>query len=268
MDSFVSQFILSLQRHYSPELLSAITFIISAFSILILLRYFGALGLCVYSSLAVIISNIQVLKMAEFSFCPEPIPLGTVMFATTFLVSDILIEHYGHKAAQQALWLSFFMQIFVSLVMIITLGHPVIDYDHVEPDMEKFLKANDQAMLQLFSPSARILIASLLAYFISQKFDIWVFRKIRDMSNGRLLWLRQNVSTALSGLLDNFIFSLIAWVILGPATLSLSLFFNSFVIASYLVRAVVNIAGTPIMYLSYFFLPKDSITSKNSSKIF
>jgi uncharacterized integral membrane protein (TIGR00697 family) len=88
-----------------------------------------------------------------------------------------------------------------------------------------------------------------------------LFQKIRSLSHGRFVWLRQNVSTALSGLLDNFIFALIAWVLLSPTPISFSLLMSSFVFASYVLRGIINIAATPIMYLSYRFLPKKRIVN-------
>jgi uncharacterized integral membrane protein (TIGR00697 family) len=209
-----------------------------------------------YNALAVVAANIQVLKMAEFSLCAEPMALGTVVFATTFLVSDILTEHYGPAAARQALRLSFLTQILMFIWMILTLGHTPADYSKISPDLAATLVANEEGMLQLFAPSLRILTASLIAYFISQQCDIWLFQKIRHLSHGRFLWLRQNLSTALSGLLDNFVFALIAWVILSSNPISFSLLISSFVFASYVIRGVVNIAATPIMYLSYYCLPK------------
>lgn len=258
MDAIIFQFI-SLLQGFPAEVTSLVTFLVCAFSILSLLKGFGALGLCVYNVLAIVVANIQVLRLADFHFCPEPLALGTVVFATTFLVSDILTEHYGSKAARQALWLSFTAQILVSVWMVLTLGHAPVDYGRFSADLAENFTANDKGLLQVFAPTPRILIASLIAYLISQQCDIWLFQKIRNLSQGRLIWLRQNLSTTLSGLLDNFVFGLIAWIILSTAPLSFSFFLSSYVIASYVLRVIVNIASTPIMYLSYYCLPKEKV---------
>ena len=70
-------------------------------SILIFLKLFGYVGLFVYSALAVIIGNIQVLKTVDFFYSPEPVTLGTVLFASTFLCTDILSEHFGKDKARK-----------------------------------------------------------------------------------------------------------------------------------------------------------------------
>ena len=59
-------------------------------SILIFLKLFGYVGIFIYSSLAVIAGNIQVLKTVDFFYSPEPVALGTILFASTFLFTDIL----------------------------------------------------------------------------------------------------------------------------------------------------------------------------------
>ena len=61
---------------------------------------FGEIGLYIYSAIAIIVANIQVLKLVKFSFFSEPIALGTVLFASTFLCTDILAEYYGAKKAR------------------------------------------------------------------------------------------------------------------------------------------------------------------------
>ena len=58
-------------------------------SILIFLKIFGYIGLYIYSGIAVIAANIQVLKIVDFFYSPEPVALGTVLFASTFLSSLI-----------------------------------------------------------------------------------------------------------------------------------------------------------------------------------
>ena len=69
-------------------------------SILLFLKIFGYVGLYVYSSIAVIAGNIQVLKTVDFFYSHEPVALGTLLFASTFLCTDILSEHYGKEKAQ------------------------------------------------------------------------------------------------------------------------------------------------------------------------
>ncbi len=255
MDNIIFSIIHYLQS-LSAELLSLILFLTCSVIILAMLRFFGAVGLYAYSTIAIIMANIQVLTVAEFSFSSRPIALGTVVFATTFLVSDILTEHYNKKTAQTALWLSVWGQIVVTIVMVLALGYKPIECNSLPSEVSAVCTTNALAMLKLFSPSPRLLIASLLAYAISQLFDIWVFQKIKDLSHNRWLWLRVNTSTLLSGLLDNTVFSVIAWVILSSTPVDFSTLVFTFILGTYLMRVVISFLSTPIIYLSYYFLPK------------
>ena len=67
--------------------------------------------------------------------------------------------------------------------------------------------------------------ASMIAYLISQFFDVWFFEFISKLTNRRFLWLRNNLSTITSSLIDNFIFSIFAWIIFNPNPLNFSTVF-------------------------------------------
>lgn len=246
MDTFFHALTHYLQS-FSSETLSLGLFFICVCAILFLLRFFQAPGLFVYNALITVVANIQVLKMAQFGFSPEPVALGTVTFATAFLVSDILTEHYGKKVAQQSVWLSFSAQILMVILMLVTIGHIPIEGD-----------TSHTAMETLFLPSPRLLIASLTAFALSQLFDIAVFKRISVVTGGKMLWLRTNVSTILSALLDNIIFSTIAWVILAPTPVSWQSLVYTYILGTYFARVLVSLLSTPVIYLSYLCLKKKS----------
>ena len=253
MDTSVYKLVWFLQS-LSPELLSLITFLVCAVTILWMMRFFAAAGLYVYNVIAVVVANIQVLHLAKFATFPEPLALGMVVFATTYLVSDILVEHYGAKAARRAISLSFISQILVTVLMVLTLGHPPLTEGIADPQIVATANTNYQSMFNLFTPTPRLLFASLISYALSQLFDIWVFQKIKNLSHGRFVWLRQNVSTLLSGLLDSFIFGYIAFVFLNPTPISFSALITSYVLGTYVLRQIINLLGTPVMYLSYRYV--------------
>ena len=77
------------------------------FSYLIFLKLFGYIGLYIYSAIAVIAGNIQVLKTVDFYYSFEPVALGTILFTSTFLCTDILSEYYDSKKAKMNILISF-----------------------------------------------------------------------------------------------------------------------------------------------------------------
>src|SRR3990167_7083134 len=109
-------------QQFSAEGLTLALLLSCGLLILLMMRIFGAVGLIVYSSLAVVVANIQVQKASTFEFFQEPIALGTVVFASIFYVSDILTEYYGKAEAKKAVWLSFSGMILITVFMFFTMG--------------------------------------------------------------------------------------------------------------------------------------------------
>jgi queuosine precursor transporter len=223
--------------------------------ILMLWRFFGKDGIYLYNILAVIVANIQVLKVAPSILTGEPLALGTLVFATTFLTSDIITEHYGTNVAKRGIKLSFFAQIIVTVLMLFTLAYPspggVTGFDN----NRSLIDLVQASLYTLFTPSLRILTASLTAYYISQWVDIKIFKALKDYTGEKLLWLRYIGSTLISGLIDNIIFSLLAWVILSPDPVSFKTLFFTYILGTYLARIIVSLTSTPIIYMTYRFLP-------------
>ncbi len=231
----------------SPEVLAFLTLVLSSVAILILHKLYGYVGLMCYITMAYIATNIQVLHVAKYGFASEPIALGTVLFATTFLVSDIITEHYGAEKARAAVGVSFITQIAFTLLMLLTIAHPPLDNGMVS-----------EAMQILFLPAPRLLIASLIAYVTSLLLDIWIFQKLSKQTNKKHLWFRTFASTAISAFVDNFIFSLLAWVVLSPEPVTIETLLFTYVLGAYFARLVMAGLSTPVIYLSYYCLPKRS----------
>jgi queuosine precursor transporter len=216
-------------------------------SILVFLKLFGYVGLYVYSALAVIIGNIQVLKMVDFFYSPEPVALGTVLFASTFLCTDILSEHFGKEKAKKNVLIGFAGFLFMTIIMLITIGFKPSTNDWAQ-----------DSLANIFTPMSRFFIASMIAYLASQYFDVWIYSAIKNITKNRHLWLRNNLSTILSSLVDNTIFSLLAWIILNPNPETLYNVIMIYIFGTYILRILIAFVDTPFMYFSKLFLPKNN----------
>lgn len=111
-------------------------------------------------------------------------------------------------------------------------------------------------MSTIFAAAPSIVLASLAAYLVSQLHDVWAFHFIRQKTEGRLLWLRNNLSTWVSQLIDSVLFSSLAFLILprlifdSANALSLGTVIQ-IVISTYLLKILVAAIDTPFIYLSY-----------------
>lgn len=244
MDFFIS--LTSYLGTLNTFILWLIMLLFCFFSILIFLKLFGIVGLYIYSALAVIVANIQVLKQVDFFYSPEPVALGTVLFASTFLCTDILSEHFGREKANKNVLIGFVSFLFMTIIMLITIGFKPSTGDWAQ-----------ESLSNVFTPLSRFFIASMIAYLLSQYFDIWIYNFIKKITTNKYLWLRNNLSTILSSLIDNTIFSLLAWIILNPNPEILYKVITTYILGTYFLRVLIAIVDTPFLYVSKFFLPKE-----------
>jgi len=259
--SSIPQNIINLISNQNTEVVWFIMLILCFLSILVFLRLFGYVGLYVYSAIAIIAANIQVLKQANFNFFssinekiipfyePSPIALGTILFASTFLCTDILSEYYGKEKARKNVLIGFCSFFLMTILMLVTIG--------IQPAEDEWVSMVQESLAILFTPMTSIFVASMIAYLISQYFDIWFFSYLKTVSSNKLLWLRNNVSTAVSSLIDNTIFSIFAWIILNPNPFPLSDVIMTFILGVYLLRVFIALLDTPFIYLARYFIPKE-----------
>lgn len=257
MDNLIIQPFIQALQSLPAEIVSLILFAACAISILFLFRLFGAPGLYLFNIVAVIASNIQVLRNVQFSLSSEPVALGTVVFACTYLCSDILTEHYGKASAKVGVWYCFAAQLLMTILMVIAVGYPSLtETSGVITSQETGTWLNtEKAMALLFTPSPRLMLASLLAFAISQLNDIWLFQALSTLTKGRWLWFRTSVSSLFSAMVDTVLFSALAWVIFAPEPVSLSTLIFTYILGTFAARALIALLTTPIMYLSYLWRP-------------
>ena len=222
----------------STELMWFIMLLFCFFSILIFLRIFGYIGIFIYSALAVIAGNIQVLKTVDFFYSPEPVALGTILFASTFLCTDILSEYYGKEKARINILIGFSAFLFMTLLMVITIGFQPSDADWVQ-----------ESLSNVFTPMTRFFIASMIAYLISQYFDVWFFNYLKQALSGKSLWLRNNLSTIISSLVDNTVFSIFAWILLNPEPVSVYNVIMIYILGTYLLRIFIALLDLSLIHI-------------------
>jgi uncharacterized integral membrane protein (TIGR00697 family) len=223
-------------------------FVIFLFTI-IAYRLFGKTGLYAWMAIALVIANMQVLKTVQmFGFVTA---LGNVIYGTTFLATDILNEVYDKESAKKAVYIGFFVLIAIATIMQLTLFFIPHESDFASP-----------ALQTIFSFMPRIVIASFTAYLISQLHDVWAFNFWRDKFKGKYLWLRNNFSTMSSQLIDNVVFTLIAFVGFGlfgwEQIFEWPIIIQIFVV-SYIMKLVVAAFDTPFVYLAKWFKKKNLV---------
>ncbi len=217
------------------ELLWLIMLLANFFLIILAYKLFGKWGLIMWIPISVIVANIQVIQTVElFGLIAT---LGNIVYATSFLVTDILSENYGKEEAKKAVWIGFFSLISMTILMNLALYFKPLAGD-------EFAAKTYESTSTIFKLMPRIAVASLIAYLLSQRHDVWSFHFWKKrFSKDNQLWLRNNLSTMVSQLIDSSVFVLVAFYGVFETSILWEIF-----ITTYFLKWIVAAADTPFVY--------------------
>ncbi|MDA1038188.1 MAG: queuosine precursor transporter [bacterium] len=165
------------------------------------------------------------------------------MYPITFLITDMIEEAYGKKLATQFVWIGviaiLLTLVFTSLFVIL---EPADRY------------TSNEAYKTVFTQSTRIMIASVVAFIVSQFHDVWAFNFWKQKTHGKYLWLRNNLSTWVSQAIDTLLFMSIAFYQVTPKFTFA--FIISLAIPYYLLKIAMATIDTPFVYLGVKWLKR------------
>lgn len=195
--------------------------------------FIGCVAFFVFS---LIVSAITASKIAELDLLglTVAIPIGTSLFAITFISTDVISEVWGARIARKVVVIG----LFVRLAMIGFLAYAV-----AVPGAPYW--ENQSAYSSVLGSSSRILLAGVITYPISQLADIWIFHAMKERDGNRnRLWLRNNVSTFSSQLIDSALFIMIAfWGVFELPILM------SMILGQVIVKWLIALLDTPFVYM-------------------
>ncbi|MGI9260822.1 MAG: queuosine precursor transporter [Woeseiaceae bacterium] len=221
----------------NQELLWLTTLLLDLAATIALYRFFGKTGLQVAIATAIILANLQGPKLTII-FGIET-TLGVIFYSGIFFATDVLSENYGRAEANKAVRMGFAVSVIVLVMLSLALMYQPSD----RPETAEFSNDIHNAFATILNFTPRFIFGSLLAYYISQSFDVWAFHQIRRFTGEKWLWLRNNLSTMLSQILDTAIFSLVAWW--GVVDLVTALKLGA---AKYLFKIVIAMIDTSFIY--------------------
>ena len=193
----------------NQELLWVLTVVYDLGLAILLYRFFGKYGLYCAVILGIVLGNLQGGKVSElelfgYTFTAS---MGAILYSGIYFATDVLNEKYGRKEANRAVMLGFVANIAVMITLLISVQFKPSDIAGSALEVH-----NAISTLAGYSPI--FVIGSLGAYLISQTFDVWFFHKIKSYTGDSKLWLRNNLSTISSQLLDTMIYQFV-WVLAG-----------------------------------------------------
>ncbi len=167
-------------------------------------------------------------------------PAGVLAFSFTFACTDIASEVYGRKVATRLVLVGMVVLVVVGLLSLLAVLWPAAP-----------IWQDQEAFVAIIGRSPRIIIASLGAYLVSQNLDIFIFERLKRVESTRFLWLRNNVSTAISQLVDTNLFIVLAFYGSGFPLWPL-------IFGQWMLKLVIAVLDTPFVYLGVWFYRRKS----------
>jgi queuosine precursor transporter len=186
-----------------------------------------------------VLANLFVVKQMELFgltvTCSDVFAVGCIVGL------NLMQEHFGKEAAKKTIAISFFAMVFFVLVSQIHLWYAPATQDQAH-----------QAFLQVLGAAPRIVLASILVFFLVQKLDVMFFGYLKTLTGGRYLAIRMGASLLLSQWIDTVFFSFA-----GLYGIVANLF--DVIVVSFAVKCIVIGCSAPLAAFSRRFMtPRDA----------
>jgi uncharacterized integral membrane protein (TIGR00697 family) len=182
-----------------------------------------------------VIGAAKIATVAGFTF-----GAGVLFFPISYIFNDVLTEVYGYARARKVVWAGFGAIIFASFMSWVVVALPPA------------VGWNDQAAYQtVFGQTPRIVLASLVAFFVGEFANSYVLAKLKVKTNGKMLWVRTIGSTIVGEGIDSAVFYPVAFLGVWSPDLVLQV-----MISNYLIKVAWEAIITPVTYKVVNFLKR------------
>lgn len=163
------------------------------------------------------------------------VPAGVLAYSITFPITDIICEVWGKKRGKYVVFSGF-------ITLLVVLG--LIRLALIFPKAPFW--TNEEAFARILGSTSRIIIASFIAYLVSQYHDVWAFHFWRKVTKGKYLWLRNNASTFVSQFIDTVVFITIAFYGVMPVL--------TLIKGQYIIKLLIALVDTPVVYFGIWLI--------------
>lgn len=178
------------------------------------------------------------------------VPAGVIVYAVSFLITDLISEVYGKKSAISAVYLGFASMLIFSFYSLLMVWWQPASY-----------WTGQESFSSVVQSSFRITIAGCVSFLISQYWDVSIFHWLKRKKESThkdneqklpKLWERNTLSTITSQFIDSTIFISIAFI----GTYEDKMVINM-IIAQWMIKIIIALLDTPFAYLGRNILLKE-----------
>lgn len=188
---------------------------------------------------SLLVANIAASKIIQIWWLT--FPAGTLAYCITFLCTDLYTEFFGKRETELVVLAGFVANVFVVVLIQAAIIAPIVS----------FQEGYQEVYASVLGHTWRIVVASMIAYIISQSHDVWAFHFWGKLTRGKHLWIRNNASTMVSQAIDTLIFTFIAfWGVIDLVNIL------NMATTLYVVKWVIAVLDTPFCYLGVHLIHK------------
>lgn len=186
-------------------------------------------------------------QLTNFSWMHLNASVAIFVLPLLFTLTDVVVEVHGKQRARNMVW--------SGLIVIALLFLFVVLATHLPPSNR--FSSTEPAYDKIFGLTARISLASLTAFAISEFLDVAIFAKLREKLHKKALWLRNNLSNFVSVFVDSLIFIFLAFYSLQHGFGNNLSFLFGLIIPYWLIKCSLSIIETPLVYVGVRWLEGD-----------
>lgn len=168
-----------------------------------------------------------ILPLKEISIFALPIPISLISGVSIFIIINIILQNQGKEKAMQELWLIWLVSVFSYIILAISSLSP----SYITTSFN-----------QIFGNNLKIFASSTIALLTSLILNIKLYYFLRRAKNK--IW----ISNILSGIIVQFVYTLIYFLLSAHLYLPLETLFGSIIITSGL-RILINTIETIPLYI-------------------
>jgi hypothetical protein len=175
--------------------------------------------------------------------------IGIILWPIVFILTDLINEHYGKQGVRKLTFITVGLIAYTFVLLLVGAKVPAIAGSPV----------SDANFKTVFGQSQWIIVGSIVAFFVSQLVDVYVFWLFRKKTGNRMIWLRSTGSTVVSQLIDTFVVQFIAFVI--PSVWTYDQFIHN-ALWGYSFKLLVAVCLIPLIYLGHYAIGKFLVSDK------
>ena len=135
---------------------------------------------------------------------------GVILWPIVFVLTDIINEYFGKKGVQRLSWIAAILLVYSFIAVRVAMWLEGADF-WIGSGKSSGLTDMSQAFNAVFGQGLMIILGSLVAFLIGQLVDAYIFKKLKDRTGDKFIWLRATGSTAISQFIDSYVVLVIAF---------------------------------------------------------